>query len=69
MELTTSVGRAVMSSVGQMTFRSRTFLELDCMRMTSLSDPSGLNPTRYLATSSMGATVAESPMRVKSCSQ
>ena len=69
MELTTSVGRVVISSVGHMTFRSRTFLELDSMRATGLASPPLSKPTRYFAISSMGAMVAERPMRVKSVSQ
>ena len=60
-ELTMSDESEVMSSVGQMTFRSRTFLESDSMRVTSLTTPSS-HPTRKPATDSIGASVAERPI-------
>ena len=68
-ELTMSEDSVVMSLAGQMTFRSSSFLEPDSMRTASLTEPSGLHPTRYPAIASIGARVADKPMRVKSVSQ
>ena len=68
-ELTMSDDRAVMSSVGHITFRSNCFLDPDSMRATSRGLPSGLHPTRYPAMASMGARVADRPIRTKSVSQ
>src|SRR5574344_147696 len=68
-ELTMSEERVVMSSVGQMTFRSSCFLEPDSINATSREVPSGLHPTRYPAIASMGARVAERAMGTKSFSQ
>ena len=68
-ELTMSEDSVVMSSVGQMTFRSSCFLEPDSMSTTSRTCPSGSHPTRYPAMASMGARVADNPILTKSVSQ
>ena len=68
-ELTISDDNVVRSLVGHMTWRSKVFLDPDSINATSLAVPSGLHPTRYAAISSMGANVADNPMRTKSFSQ
>ena len=65
-EFTMSDDSVVMSSVGQITFRSSCFLEPDSMRATSRMLPSGSHPTRYPAMASIGARVADNPILTKS---
>ena len=59
----------VTSSVGHITFRSRTFFILDSMNVTSLVSPFSSQPTRYPAIASIGAMVADRPILVKSVVQ
>ena len=68
-EFTMSEERVVMSSVGQITFRSSCFLEPDSISTTSRMSPFGSHPTRYPAIASIGAKVADRPILTKSVSQ